>query len=60
MDPMTRVFIQLVEWYRNPPSRSWMIAAGVAVVASVALVLVERVIGWPDWLHAEPVPIRRI
>ena len=60
MDPMTRLFIRLVQWYRNPPSRRWLMVAGMAVAASVALVLVERVIGWPDWLHAEPVPIRRI
>ena len=60
MDPMTRLFIRLVQWYRNPPSRRWLMVAGMAVAASVALVLVERVIGWPDWLYAEPVPIRRI
>jgi hypothetical protein len=31
----------------------------VALRTSVALVLVERGIGWPDWLRSEPVPILR-
>jgi hypothetical protein len=60
MDPFTRMLIRLVEVYRNPPSRTWMIIFAVVVVAGVSLALVERYVGWPDWARTEPVPIRRI
>jgi hypothetical protein len=33
---------------------------GIAIAASVAIVLFERVVGWPDWLRTEPVPVRRM
>lgn len=60
MDPMTRLFIQLAQWLRNPPSRRQAIVMLVALVAAVSLVLVERFVGWPDWMRSEPVPIRRV
>jgi hypothetical protein len=60
MDPMTRLFLQLAHWVRNPPSRTHAIVMLVALVAAVALVLVERFVGWPDWLRSDPVPIRRV
>lgn len=60
MDPMTRIFIKLARWFRNPPSRSWLVIAAVTVAACLALALVERFVGWPDWLRAEPVPVRRL
>ena len=59
MDPLTRLFIQLAHWVRHPPSRTHAIVMLVALRTSVALVLVERGIGWPDWLRSEPVPILR-
>jgi hypothetical protein len=60
MDPLTRILLRLAQWYRNPPSRRYLWIAGVAIAASVAIVLLERVFGWPDWLRTERVPIRRI
>jgi hypothetical protein len=60
MDPLTRLLIRLAQWYRNPPSRQWLYILGVVLVFSVALVAVERFVGWPDWLRSEPVPIRRM
>ncbi|WP_368416036.1 hypothetical protein [Falsiroseomonas sp.] len=59
MDPLTRIFIQLARWFRNPPSRTHVIVILIALGASVALVLVERGIGWPDWLRSDPVPVLR-
>lgn len=58
MDPMTRIFIRLVQWSRSPPSRSRLVIAAVTVTACLALALVERLVGWADWLRAEPVPVR--
>ena len=58
MDPMTRLFIQLAQWLRHPPSRSQALVMLAALVAAVSLVMVERFVGWPDWLRAEPVPVR--
>lgn len=60
MDPMTRLFLQLAQWVRNPPSRTQAIVMLVALIAAVSLVLVERFVGWPDWMRSDPVPIRRI
>jgi hypothetical protein len=58
MDPLTRWLIRLVEIYRNPPSKQWLIIAGIAIAVSLALFAVERFVGWPDWLTTEPVPMR--
>ena len=50
MDPMTRILIRLSQWLRRPPSRR----------QAIAIVLVERHVGWPDWAQSERVPIRRM
>ena len=60
MDPLTRLLFRLVQWYRNPPSRQYLWIAAIAIALSVAVVLFERVFGWPDWLRTEPVPVRRM
>jgi hypothetical protein len=60
MDPLTRILIRLAQWHRNPPSWRWVRIALVTLVAVAAIVLIERVFGWPDWLRTEPVPIRRM
>lgn len=49
MDPMIRWGIRLAQWFRNPPSRQRVIIMGAALAFCVAVVLVERFIGWPDW-----------
>ncbi len=60
MDPLTRILFRLAQWYRNPPSRRYLWIAGIAIAVSIAIVLLERGLGWPDWLRSEPVPIRRM
>jgi hypothetical protein len=32
----------------------------VAFIVAISLVVIERTVGWPDWLRTERVPIRRI
>jgi hypothetical protein len=59
MDPLTRIFLQLAAWVRNPPSRTHVIVIFVAVGAAVALVMVERFVGWPDWMRSDGVPVLR-
>jgi hypothetical protein len=60
VDLLTRLLIRLAQWHRNPPSRQWVRVA-VATLALVAVVVaIEKLVGWPDWLRTEPVPIRRM
>ena len=49
MDPMIRWGIRLAQWFRNPPSRQRVIIMVAALAFCVAVVLIERFIGWPDW-----------
>jgi hypothetical protein len=60
MDPLTRLLIRLAQWHRNPPSRRWVRIAVVTLVLVTVIVVVEKLVGWPDWLRTEPVPIRRM
>lgn len=46
---MIRWTIRLAMWFRQPPSRQHAILMAVVLAACVALVLVERFIGWPAW-----------
>ncbi|MBX9748837.1 MAG: hypothetical protein K5Q68_04405 [Roseococcus sp.] len=49
MDPMIRWAMRLAQWFRRPPSRERAILIGVTIGLCLALVLVERVFGWPEW-----------
>lgn len=49
MDPMIRWAIRLAQWFRNPPSRRRVILMAITIGLCVAVVLVERFTGWPDW-----------
>ncbi|WP_270934445.1 hypothetical protein [Falsiroseomonas oryzae] len=60
MDPMTRLLIRMAQWYRNPPSPRVLAILGAVLALAVVLVLIERFVGWPDWLRSEPVPVRRM
>jgi hypothetical protein len=60
MDPLTRALILMTQWLRHPPSWRTVQIIIVVLVASTALVLVERYIGWPDWATTERVPMRRM
>jgi hypothetical protein len=45
--------LRMAQWARRPPSaRRALLVAGV-VAACLALVAVERWIGWPDWMTVE-------
>jgi hypothetical protein len=60
MDPLSRVLIRMAQWLRHPPSRQYVRILIVVLVLAAALVAVERVVGWPDWLTTDRVPIRRM
>lgn len=60
MDPLTRILIRLAQWHRNPPSRRWVQIAVVTLILVAVIVAIEKLVGWPDWLRTERVPIRRI
>ncbi|UPG71658.1 hypothetical protein MVG78_13975 [Roseomonas gilardii subsp. gilardii] len=60
MDPLTRLLIQMVQWWRHPPGRRKAMVILVALALSLLLVTIERTLGWPSWLRTEPVPIRRL
>jgi type II secretory pathway component PulM len=49
MDPMIRWSIRLAQWFRQPPSRGRVILMAVTIGLCLALVLVERLLGWPEW-----------
>ncbi len=59
MDPLTRLLIRMAMLLRRPPSRRQLITMAVVLAVSLAIAGYERGFGWPDWLSAEPVPIRR-
>ncbi|WP_458096067.1 hypothetical protein [Roseomonas sp. WA12] len=46
--------------WRNPPSRRKLIVMLVAFGLSFGLVIVERTVGWPDWLKTERAPRQRL
>jgi len=50
----------MAQWWRHPPDRARLITILVALAVSLTLVGIERTVGWPAWLHTEPVPIRRV
>ena len=60
MDPLTRLGIFLSQLVRRPPSRGKALVMLVALGLALALVAVERFIGWPEALRTERVPIHRM
>ena len=49
MDWQLRVLVQVTKWLRRPPSRQFVWILTTVVVLGVALALVERFMGWPEW-----------
>ncbi|MCJ8139699.1 hypothetical protein [Falsirhodobacter halotolerans] len=42
--------VRMSQWVRHPPPM-WKVLLALAVIAAcIALFLVERFVGWPDWL----------
>ena len=60
MDPMTRLLLRLAQWWRHPPSPGRIRLILIVLALCLAVVLVEKFVGWPDWMTAERVPVRRM
>ncbi|MGK7869710.1 hypothetical protein [Falsiroseomonas sp. E2-1-a20] len=60
MDPLTRILWRMAQWWRHPPSRTYVRILIVVLVLAMVLVLIERFIGWPAWMTTDRVPIRRM
>jgi hypothetical protein len=58
MDIFLRLLVRMAYWSRRPPSRQFLIAAAVAISVALSIALVERFVGWPDFLTVEPLPRR--
>jgi hypothetical protein len=56
MDLLLRLLVRMAYWSRRPPSRQFIVAAGIAVALALAIGLVERFFGWPEFLTVEPLP----
>lgn len=54
MDPF-RLALRLARFVRRPPSKRWMIAAGAAVLFAIAIVTIEKTVGWPEALTVDKV-----
>lgn len=49
-----RWFLHMSKWVRHPPSTKRVkLVFGVVAVCAV-LFVIERYIGWPDWLSLDP------
>jgi hypothetical protein len=46
-------------WAQNPPSASRVMLVLGVIALCLVLFAVERLIGWPDWLRSDPVPVLR-
>lgn len=45
-----RHFMRMSKWARHPLSKQRVLLVAIVIGLCLALVLVERLIGWPDWL----------
>ncbi|MCS6890009.1 MAG: hypothetical protein RMK64_10220 [Rhodovarius sp.] len=50
MDPLLRLTMRLLLWLRHPPSRPHLIAILAALALAMAVVVLEAIFGWPEWL----------
>ncbi|CUH53544.1 hypothetical protein [Shimia marina] len=51
-----RHLIRMSRWARNPPSETRVKLVFGVILACLALVAIERFIGWPDALTTKPIP----
>lgn len=47
-------FVRAAKWARHPPSAGRVKLVLAVIAIAVALFLVERYAGWPDWLTVNP------
>ncbi|MBP0492039.1 hypothetical protein [Roseomonas indoligenes] len=57
---MDRLLFSMWRIWRNPPSRMKLIVMLAALALAIGLVLVERRVGWPDWMRVERTPRPRL
>lgn len=50
------LLVRTAYWVRHPPSKRWLIAASTAIVLAATVVIVERLVGWPEWAKTQRVP----
>lgn len=53
MDPVLRILVQAAQWLRHPPSRTHLRIMVVVIAGAIALVAIERFVGWPDWARVD-------
>jgi len=46
--------LRMRRWVQHPPSKQRLILIAVVIGASIALVIYERLFGWPEWLTVNP------
>jgi len=49
-----RWLLRMRRWAQHPPSTRRVLFVVAILAAAITLVLIERLIGWPDWLTLEP------
>jgi hypothetical protein len=47
-------FLRMSRWARNPPSPGRVKLVLGVIAVCIALVVVEKYVGWPDWLTVNP------
>ncbi len=47
---MERWLLRMARWARRPPSRARLLLVVTVIALCLALLVVERLFGWPDWL----------
>lgn len=50
-----RWLLRMALWARRPPSEKRVKLVLGVIVACVSLVILERLLGWPDWLTVNKV-----
>ncbi|MBH0238742.1 hypothetical protein [Methylobrevis albus] len=51
-----RLLLRMAIWIRRPPSRRRIMMVVVIGALGLAIVGIERYVGWPDWARLEPKP----
>jgi hypothetical protein len=44
----------MAQWARNPPSPARVKLVLAVIALCLAIVAIERWVGWPDWMSLEP------
>ncbi|MBM2330512.1 hypothetical protein [Marivita cryptomonadis] len=46
--------LRMAHWVRNPPSPARVKFVLAVIALCLAIVAIERWVGWPDWMSLEP------